>query len=699
MSFSIRRRSWLLSTIATGALALTGACTSSFHSPMTRATAGKPALGTWGVDLATFDRAVNPGDDFFRYVNGTWLEKTSIPADRIRWGVFDALAEKSVDDVRAAIEATASETPAAGTVGRKVVDYDRAYVDTATIDRRGIEPARADLARISAIATHEDFARVAYAPGFRAQVPVALNVSLDAKRPDAYILMVSQSGLGMPDREFYLKSDPRSLETRAQYLAYIERVLSLSGEAAADSATEAAAILALETRIAELHWPREKSRNRDLTYNPKTRATLAAMAPQFPWAAALEGFDAPKQDAFIVAQADAIEALATLFVATPIATLRPYLRFHFVNSLADVLPSDFDNASFEFNDRVLLGQASKRDRARRSITAMSGRTFQAPMGEAVGQLYVKREFRPEAKVAMAKLVENLREAYRVRIARLPWMTEETRRAAQRKLDTLRVKIGYPDRWRDYSTMEVRAGDAYGNRRREQAFNHRRDLARLSQAADRGEWAMTPHTINAYYNSLWNEVVFPAAVLQSPFFDADSDPAVNYGAIGAVIGHEMGHAFDDQGAKSDEHGILRSWWNARDEANFKALGDKLADQYSKFEALPGAFVNGRLTLGENIGDLGGLNVALEAYRMSLGGKEPPVLDGFGGTQRFFLGFGQVWRTKTRDETTRNRLVSDSHSPAEFRVNGTVRNMDEWYAAFAVKPSAKLYLEPNERVRVW
>jgi predicted metalloendopeptidase len=424
-----------------------------------------------------------------------------------------------------------------------------------------------------------------------------------------------------------------------------------------------------------------------------------AFAPEFPWNDALQSFGAPAQDFFIVVQLDAVQGLAKLFRETPVATWRAYLTFHYLNGVSDVLPTAFDDAAFDFNGRTVTGQPQQRDRWKRAVTVMSGTPFNAPMGEAVGQLYVKRNFTPQAKAAMGQLVENLRAAYKVRIAKLSWMTDDTKKAALRKLETINVKIGYPGKWRDYATLDIQPGDAFGNRKREQAFNRARDLKRLTKPADRAEWGMAPQTVNAYYSSVWNEIVFPAAILQPPFFDLNADPAINYGGIGAVIGHEMGHGFDDQGSKSDEKGVLRKWWNDEDERRFKELGDKLADQYSKFEALPGLFVNGRLTLGENIGDLGGLNVSLEAYKISLGGNEPPVIDGFTGLQRFFLGFGQIWRQLIREEALRNQVVSDSHSPGEFRANGTVRNMDEWYEAFAVKEGAKLYLEPGQRVRIW
>ncbi len=696
MSIHVNRRALLMGAVGAASATALG-LTTGLYRQVARAAIGKPVIGKWGFDLATMDRSIDPGDDFFRHVSGTWMKTTEIPADRSRWGSFNILGAKSEDDVREAVEATAKGSLAAGSVERKVVDYYRSYNDTDAIEHLGLDPAKNDLAAIAKIETLEDVVRLVASPDFRANSPIGVGVNLDAKRPDVYIVAIGQSGLGMPDRDYYLKPDAKFADTRAKYRAYIETMLKLGGMA--DAAPAADAVFAVEMKIAELHWPRDKSRNRDLTYNPKSRAELMTFAPEFPWGPAFESFGAPAQDFFIVAQIDAVQALAKLFRETPVATWRAYLTFHYLNNMADILPKVFDDASFDFNGRVITGQPAQRDRWKRAVIAMSGQSFQAPMGEAVGQLYVVHNFTPQAKAAMGKLVENLRAAYKVRIAKLPWMTDETKKAALRKLEKIRVKIGYPDKWRDYAPLDVKAGDAYGNRKREQAFNRARDVARLAKPANRDEWGMAPQTVNAYYSSTWNEIVFPAAILQPPFFDLNADPAVNYGGIGAVIGHEMGHGFDDQGAKSDENGILHSWWNAQDEQSFKALVDKLADQYSKFEALPGLFVNGRLTLGENIGDLGGLNVSLEAYKISLGGKEPPVINGFTGVQRFFLGFGQIWRQLIRDEALRNQVVSDPHSPGEFRANGTVRNMDEWYDAFAVKPTAKLFLPPDQRVRIW
>jgi predicted metalloendopeptidase len=657
----------------------------------------KAALGPWGVELTAMDKSIQPGDDFFRYTGGTWMRTTQIPADRARWGAFSILGAKSEDDVRAALDDAAKGKSVPGSAAQKAVDYYRTYMDTTAIEARGIEPAKLDLAAIAACKTHEDIAKLSGTPSFRANLPISMNVTLDAKRPDVYIVAIGQGGLGMPDRDYYLKDDAKFADARAKYRTYVERMLALSGDTQAS--VDADSIVAVEKRIAEIHWPREKSRDRDLTYNPKNRAELLAFAPEFPWEARLAAFGAPTQDEFIVTQLEAVQSLAKLYRRTSVDVWRAYLTFHYLNANADVLPKAFDELAFDFNGKTLTGTPVQRARWKRAVSTMSGTPFNAPMGEAVGELYVKRAFSPEAKAQMVQLVENLRVAYKVRIAKLPWMTEDTKKAALRKLETMNVKIGYPDRWRDYSTLEIKVGDAFGNRQRETAFQRARDLARLAKGADRNDWGMAPQTVNAYYNSNWNEIVFPAAILQPPFFDPKADPAVNYGGIGAVIGHEMGHAFDDQGAKSDEKGVLRKWWVEEDERRFKELTGRLADQYSKFEALPGLFVNGKLTLGENIGDLGGLNVALEAYKISLKGKEPPTIDGFTGTQRFFLGFGQIWRQLSREEALRQQVVSDGHSPGEFRANGTVRNMDEWYAAFGVQPTAKLYLPPDQRVRIW
>ncbi len=661
------------------------------------AATNNPSYGSWGFDIAAMDKTVKPGDNFFHYTGGTWMKNTPIPADRSRWGSFNMLGAKSEEDVKNLVEDVARRSNKPGSIEQKVADYYSSYLDTAKIDQLGLKPFEADLAAIAAINTHEDFARVIGAPGMPANSPIGLFIGLDEKDPDRYALNVVQAGLGMPDRDYYLKADAKFAETRTAYKAYVAQILGMVNYANAGAAADA--IMALETKIAEIHWPIEKLRDRDANYNAKNRASLKAFAPEFPWDEILTAGGLGAQDHFIVGSPEAVANLAKLFRETPVETWRAYQTFHYVNAQADIMPTAFDDASFAFNGKQLTGQPQKRDRWKRATIALSGAAFLAPMGEAVGQIYVKKHFTPQAKAEMKKLVDNLLQAYRERIQTLEWMSPETRQVAMRKAQTVRVKIGYPDRWRDYSNLEIKSGDAYGNRKRAGIWDYNRQVARINQKTDKDEWGMAPQTVNAYYNPVWNEIVFPAAILQAPFFDVKADAAVNYGAIGGVIGHEMGHGYDDQGAKSDENGVLRSWWKKEDEDRFAVKVKALASQYSQFEPLPGVKVNGDFTSGENIGDLGGVAVGLHAYKLSLKGKPAPVLDGFTPEQRFFLGWCQVWRSNIREAALRNQVTADVHSPAEYRCNGVVRNVDEWYTAFDVKPGDKLYLKPEDRVRIW
>jgi predicted metalloendopeptidase len=529
-------------------------------------------------------------------------------------------------------------------------------------------------------------------PETRAIAPLEFRTVADEKDPDHYMVTIAQSGLGLPDRDYYLKDEPVYRELREKYAAHIERLLKLA--AVADAAPAARSVVELETRIAAVHWPRAKRRERDLTYNPHTLEELPGFAPGFPWPALLAGAGLAAQPRFVVREADAVQALGTLFQQVSVERWQAYFTYHYLVGNADVLPRAFDAEVFDFYGRTLHGQPEQRARWKRAVGAVD-----QGLGEAAGELYVQRYFPPAARRQMLELVENLRGAYRQRIEHLPWMTPATRKVALQKLAAFHPKIGYPDKWRDYSDLEVRPGDAFGNATRAAAFDWQRQLRRLGGATDRGEWGMTPQTINAYYNPTFNEVVFPAAILQPPFFDPNADAAVNYGGVGGVIGHEMGHGFDDQGAKSDARGLLRSWWQPLDEQAFHQRVDRLDAQYSSFEALPALQLNGRLTLGENIGDLGGLAVANAAYHRSLHGAAAPVLDGVSGDQRFFLAWAQVWRQKQRDEDLRSQVTSNPHSPAKFRVNGVVRNVDAWYPAFNVQPGDKLYLPPDERVRIW
>lgn len=653
---------------------------------------GKPKLGTFGVDLAGEDRSVKPGTDFYKYAGGTWLKTNTIPADRANWGTFVALREESDANVRKLLEEQAAAKPAKGSNVQKAADYYAAYLDTDAIEKKGFAPAKPLLDAINAAKTTDDIAKIMGRPDLPCQAPIGMAVSLDAKNPDRYVVIAVQSGLGLPEREYYFKKEKEFEEIRAKYEAHIGRVLAMVGDKKA--AANAKEILAVETKIAEAHWPIAERRDRDKTYNPRTIAELAKEAPKFPWKLYMEAQGFGKEPSVIVRENTAMPKLGEIFASTPVSTWKAYVTYHFLRASADVLPSALDKEVFDFEGRTLEGKPEQRERWKRAVSAVND-----AVGDAVGEIYVARHFQPKAKEGMDRLVENLRRGYAARIEKLDWMTAETKKVALEKLAAFRPKIGYPSKWKSYSSFDVVAGDAFGNARRAQVWEHEYDRARLGKPSDRDEWFMSPQTVNAYYNPTFNEIVFPAAILQPPFFDADAEAAVNYGAIGGVIGHEMGHGFDDQGAKSDAKGILRTWWAAADIEAFKKRTGVLADQYAGFEPLPGLKINGRLTLGENIGDIGGLTVAHEAYSISLGGKPAEVIDGRSGDQRFFLGWAQVWRALYRDEALRNVVLSDPHSPPMYRVNGVVRNIDAWYAAFDVKEGDPMYLAPDKRVRIW
>ena len=654
--------------------------------------AASPAIPPWGFDLGGMDRSIKPGDDFDRYTSGAWKQATPIPPDRGVWGPFAMLRAKAESDVKAIVDDLAGRPQPVGSIERKIADTYNAYLDTQAIEAAGLAPARADLALIAAARSPEDVARLMGHPELGLGGPMSLTPWPDAANPDRYAINIVQSGLSLPDRDFYLKTDARSAEVRVGFRSYVARMLALAHYPNPEAAANA--VLVLETTIAQAQWTRERRADRDLTYHPKSRAQLKAFAPDYPWDETLAALGIARQDFFVVKEDEAIHDLARLFRRTPVATWRAYMTFHYLNGMADLLPAAFDDLSFDFNGRLLSGQPQKRERWKRATVALN-----AALGEAVGQLYVQRHFTPDAKAQITALVENLRAAFRVRIERLDWMSAGTKQAALAKLAAIRVKVGYPDNWRDYATLEVRAGDPLGNRKRALLWEWKRRIARLGQPTNRDEWGMTPQTVNAYSNSFFNEIVFPAAILQPPYFDPAADPAVNYGGIGGVIGHEMSHAFDDQGAKTDAKGAQRDWWDKADAARFKTLTSRLAEQYSGYEPIAGVHLNGQTTLSENIGDLGGLNVALEAYHIALKGKPASILDGTTGDQRVFLSWAQTYRENIREEGLRAALASDPHSPSRFRVNGIVRNIDAWYDAFGVKPGDRLYLDAADRVRIW
>ncbi|MBL8548773.1 MAG: M13 family metallopeptidase [Hyphomonadaceae bacterium] len=680
------RRTLALSSLAVLAGCATKAPTQAPPAPT------PPAIGTFGIDLSARDLTVQPGADFFKYCNGTWLASNEIPADRTRWGAFDMLAAKAEQDVKAIVEEVAASGGAAGTNAQKIADYYNAFLNQDEITAKGLAAASQELQQIEAIRTHADVVAFVSRPDIPTNFPIAWGIGLDDKDPDKYAVFITHSGLGLPDREYYRRNDEQFVTIRREYEAHIARMLTIAGQSGAT--TKARAIVRLETAIAERHWPIEQRREANLIYNKKTRAELIAIDPRFPWEEGLRVSELGEVQTFVVQELSAMAPLAQLVRRTPINTWKAYLAYHFLHLNAALLPKAVDDENFAFYGRTLNGQPQQRDRWKRGVQALNG-----ALGEAVGEIYVQRHFPPASKAQMQELVENLRRAYGARIDAIAWMSPETKVVAHQKLATFRPKIGYPDRWRDYSALEIKAGEAFGNSKRAAEFDWRRQVVRINAKTDREEWAMTPPTVNAYYNATFNEIVFPAAILQPPFFDPNADAAVNYGAIGGVIGHEMGHGFDDQGAKYDAQGVLRDWWNAEDVSRFSALGDKLAEQYSAFEPLPDVKVNGRLTLGENIGDNGGLQVAHEAYKLSLGGATPPELEGTTGEQRFFLSWGQVWRENIRDQRLRNQVLSDPHSPARYRVNGVVRNLDAWYAAFNVQPGEALFLPPDQRVQIW
>jgi len=655
------------------------------------AAAAPAQIGAWGLDLTSHDTTVKPGDDFYQYADGKWLDSHQIPPDRTTWGSSVELADRAEQDVRTIVESLPKDA-AQGSTQQKVGDYYRAYLDTETIEHLGLSPAQPGLKAIAAARTHEQLAAVMGRPDLGMKSPLIVAITLDQKNPDRYIVVITQSGLSLPDRDYYLKDDPVFAALRTKYVTHVERMLTLAGEK--NAAAKATAVLDIETQIAKVHWPVAKRRERDLTYNLRSRVELEQLTPGFPWQPLLESQGLAQQPQFVVRELDAVQALAKLYKQIPVDRWHAYFEYQYLASCADVLPAAFDAERFNFYGRILNGQPQQRDRWKRAVAAIN-----EGIGEAIGQLYVQQYFPPTAKQKMLALVENMRTAYSMRIQNLSWMSADTKTVALEKLAAFRPKIGYPDKWRDYTALQVRARDAFGNATRADVFEWHRQLDRLGKPTDRDEWRMNPQTVNAYYNPTFNEVVFPAGILQPPFFDPNADAAVNYGAIGGVIGHEMGHGFDDQGSKSDAKGVLRTWWQPQDDQAFRQRVDSLAAQYNQFVALPGLNVNGRLTLGENIGDLGGLSVAHEAYHVALNGKQPPVLDGLSADQRFFLSWAQVWRSLYRDEQLRTLVMSNPHSPPKFRVNGPVRNMDAWYTAFDVKAGDHLYLPPEDRVRIW
>jgi putative endopeptidase len=659
-----------------------------------------PVFPPWGVKLDYLDPAVSPGTDFFRYTNGRWLSSAVIPADRSVAGVNLELDQGNEVKLRAIVGSLAAKPDAELTVEeRKLRDLYNAFEDTRTIDAAGISPLKDTLARIAALATAADVAAFMGAPGSfeRERALFGRDIEADEKNPDAYVLHLRHAGLGLPDRDYYLRDDKELAATREAYKKYLADMLAFAG---ITDPSRAAAVYALEARIAEAHWPAEERREEDKIYNPMTITELERFAPQFPWSAYLAAAgvtrEAPRGERIvIVAEKSAFPKLAEIFAGTPVTVWRDFLTVRYLHAYAPYLARPIDDTDFAFYGTVISGKQQQLPRDLRGIHLLDEQ-----MGEALGKLYCARYFPPEAKARSRELVANLLKAYEIDIRSLDWMTPATRQKALEKIHTFTTKIGYPDQWRDYSALSIVPGSLVGNVRNAEVFEWNRKLARIDRPVDRGEWEMTPPTNNAYYNPTLNEIVFPAGILQPPYFDPHADDAVNYGAIGATIGHEISHGFDDQGSKYDAGGRLNNWWTDQDRKDFDDRTARLAKQYDQYEPLPGLHVNGKLTLGENIADLAGLVIARKAYHIALGGKPAPVLNGFTGDQRFYIAYGQSWREVWSDGLTRRIVLSNPHSPSEYRVNGVVRNDAGWYAAFTqIRPGDAYYLAPPERVTLW
>jgi putative endopeptidase len=647
-------------------------------------------IGAFGLDLSTRKASVKPGDDFYKYANGVWLDSANIPADRGAYGPGTTLSELSERRLKSIVEdASRGDTPN-GSNRQKIADYYASFMDQDAIEALGLKPIVADLGRIAAAGSKPQIATLFGSPGFTSIFAVAIGAN--PKSPSHYAINITQSGLGLPDRDYYLNSDKSLEDVRQKYLEHIARILELAH--VADGSSKARAILDLETALAQAHWPIERRRDPEATYNPRNKQQIVAENPGFSWQSFFDASEIGGRQDFIVNESSAVHDSAAVFAQTPLKTLQAYLTYHFIVDHASALPRDFDRERFAFYGTVLNGTPEQRDRWKRGVRATS-----AALGDAIGELYAAQYFPPQSKAKMEALVANLRVAFAKRIDALAWMSPQTRKRAQEKLATFVTKIGYPNQWKDYRALVIVRGDPIGNDKRAALWEWDRQLARLDQPVDRGEWGMQVSDINAYYNPLNNEIVFPAAILQPPFFDANADDAVNYGGIGAVIGHEISHGFDDEGRMFAADGSLSDWWNQRDADAFKDRSAKLVKRYSAFEALPGLFVRGENTLGENIGDLGGLNIALDAYHHSLKGAPAPMIANLSGDQRFFLSFAQIWRIKYRDNNLRNIVMSDVHSPGQFRVDGPLPNIDAWYAAFGVQEGDKLYVKPADRVLIW
>ena len=651
------------------------------------------AVKNSGINFENMDNDVHPGDDFFEYVNGTWLRNTEIPADKSRYGSFNVLRDNAEADVRTIIEEASASGASIGSSEQKVGDLYKSYMDMETRNMLGISPLDSRMSQIDDIANLADLSDYfANAGKVSLGTPLALYIGVDAKVPTQYSLHIYQAGLGLPDREYYFNDDEKSIEIRSKYIEHIGKMLELAGMDTVPG--EAQKIMDLETQIAEFHWQKEDNRDGNKRYNKYTFDDLKSLLSNMDLDVYMDVTGVSNVAEVIVNQPSFLEGFNELLSSVDIETWKIYLKWSFVNDMASRLNEDMDNQNFEFYSKTLSGVEEQRPMWRRAVSTVSGN-----LGEMVGEVYVSKHFKPEAKARMVGLVDNLIKSYEASIRDLEWMGDETKQKALTKLSKFTPKIGYPDKWKDYSALEIKGDDLVGNLERSALYVHNRELAKLGGPIDKTEWFMTPQTVNAYYNPTMNEIVFPAAILQPPFFDMPADDAVNYGGIGGVIGHEIGHGFDDSGSRYNGDGKLENWWTEEDNEKFGERTSVLVEQYNAYEPIEGTTVNGAFTLGENIGDLSGLSISYKAYKLSLNGEEAPVIDGLTGDQRFFIGWAQAFRSKIRDEALVQQIKTDPHSPDRYRVNGIVYNVDAFYDAFNVTPDHKLYIKPEDRVRIW
>jgi len=653
----------------------------------------KTALAS-GIEQANMDKSVRPQDNFYRYINGGWLKKNTIPGDKTAIGSFYDLRDKADGDVKEIIEdLAATKGLAEGSDEQKVADLFRSYMDIEQRNAAGITPIQSILTAINNIQNKDDLAKFfGKNSSIGINSPLALYISVDAKNSSSYAIHIWQNGLNLPDKDYYFNDTERFVDLRSGYIKHIENMYNLAGLANGQSAAKD--IMALETSLAKFHWTRVESRDSEKRYNKFATNNLDSLTSKFNWPVFLAAEGVEDQKDIIINQPDFIEGFGKVFDETSLETWKQYLTFNTLSTFSSYLTTDLDNENFDFFSKQLSGRQEQRPQWKRGVAVVNRN-----LGEVIGKVYVTRHFTPQAKSRMSTLVENLRDAYGSSIDDLEWMSDNTKKAAHVKLAAFTPKIGYPDKWEDYSKLSIKADDLVGNIIRSHRVSSEKEISKLGGPIRNWEWGMTPQTVNAYYNPTVNEIVFPAAILQAPFFNMKADDAVNYGGIGAVIGHEMGHGFDDQGSKYDAKGNLRNWWTEQDLKEFSTRTKALVKQYAGYQVFDDLHVNGKLTLGENIGDLSGVTIAYKAYKASLNGKEAPVIDGLTGDQRFFMGYAQIWRSKIVEKSMRNRVATDPHSPGEFRALGSLSNMNEFYKAFDVKEGDAMYIAPEKRVKIW